>query len=79
MKVTVLCFGMLRDHLPSTADGNRALVDLEGQATVADVVGSLGLPEGQVFAILVDGERGDLGQRLQEGSEVTLMPPFSGG
>ncbi|HEX2235291.1 MAG TPA: MoaD/ThiS family protein [Actinomycetota bacterium] len=79
MKVTVVCFGAMREHLPPYAAGNRADVELDEGADVGDVVDALGAPRRLVFALLVDGRQARLDTSLQDGAEVTLMPPFTGG
>lgn len=79
MKVDVVCFGALREHLPQGASGNRARLELSEGATVGDAVEALGAPRRYVFALLVDGEQGTLETQLHDGAEVTLMPPFAGG
>ena len=79
MKVTIECFGAMREFLPDDADGNRATVEVREGATVGDVVDALGAPRRLVHALLVDEVQGDLGQTLHEGAAVTLMPSFSGG
>lgn len=79
MNVTVVVFGMLRDHLPAEAEGNRARIEVDDGATVMDAATALGVPSGAVFAILVDGEPARRTTILTAGSEVTLMPAFTGG
>jgi molybdopterin converting factor small subunit len=79
VKVTVVCFGAMRDFLPVSAVGNSADLELAEGARVRDVVGALGAPEGLVHALLVDGIASTVDQRLADGAEVTLMPPFTGG
>jgi molybdopterin converting factor small subunit len=79
MKVTVICFGAMRDYLPEGAAGNRAEVDVARDATVADVAAALGAPGRLLHVVLVNGERTDLSKVVKEGDEVTLMPPFAGG
>jgi molybdopterin converting factor small subunit len=79
VKVGVVCFGAMRAHLPPDAAGNRAVIEVGERATVGDAVDSLGAPRALVFAVLVDGCQASLDQPLQEGAEVTLMPPFAGG
>jgi molybdopterin converting factor small subunit len=79
MRVEVLCFGAMRDYLPPGTEGNRAVLELPGGASVADAVERLGAPRRLVFAVLVDGTQASIDQALSEGCEVTLMPPFSGG
>jgi molybdopterin converting factor small subunit len=79
VKVTVVCFGAMREHLPPSAAGNRADVELDEGADVGDLVDALGAPRRLVFALLVDGRQARLDTSLQDGAEVTLMPPFTGG
>jgi molybdopterin synthase sulfur carrier subunit len=79
MVVSVICFGAMRDFLPDHREGNRATVELDADATVADLVDTLGAPQRLVFSVLVDGVQGGLQTRLHDGGEVTLMPPFAGG
>lgn len=79
MKVSLLCFGMLKDHLPEDAAAGRLQLDLPGAPAVRDAVLAAGLPPEKVYAILVDGTQSSLDQRLQDGAEVTLMPQFTGG
>jgi molybdopterin converting factor small subunit len=79
MRVSVICFGSMREHLPATATGNQAEVEVEDAATVGDVVDRLGAPRRLAFSVLVDGVQASLDSPVPEGAEITLMPPFSGG
>jgi molybdopterin converting factor small subunit len=79
MRITVVCFGAMRDHLPPGAQHNRAELDVAETASVGDVVDALGAPRALAFAVLVDGIQTTLDESLAPGSEVTLMPPFAGG
>jgi molybdopterin converting factor small subunit len=78
VKVTVVCFGAMREFLPDPASG-RNDIELAPEGTVRSVVGALGAPERLIHSVLVDGLRADLDQTLEDGAEVTLMPPFAGG
>jgi molybdopterin converting factor small subunit len=78
MKVTVVCFGAMREFLSDPASGRSALRLAPG-GTVRSLVGALGAPEGLIHSVLVDGQRVDLDHELSDGAEVTLMPPFAGG
>ena len=78
MKVTIECFGVMRDYLPDGAEGRVAEIELAG-STVGDLVDALGAPRRLVHAILVDGGRAGLDETLEDGTRVTLMPPFAGG
>lgn len=74
MKITVTCFGSLRDALPR---GERTVaLEVPPGSGVDAITTALGIRPGTVHLTLVDGEEGE---HLRDGSEVTLMPPFSGG
>jgi molybdopterin converting factor small subunit len=79
MRVSVVCFGAMREHLPHGATGNQAVLEVEDAATVGDVVDGLGAPRRLAFSVLVDGVQASLDSRVVEGAEITLMPPFTGG
>lgn len=78
MKVTVVCFGAMREFLPDPSSG-RTDIEIDAGGTVRSVAGALGAPERLIHSALVDGLRADLDQTLEVGAEVTLMPPFAGG
>ena len=79
MKIEVVCFGVMKEYLPDSAQGNRARVDLPDDATVGDAIGKLGAPARLVYAVLVNEDPADVGRKLQEGDQLTLMPQFTGG
>lgn len=79
MKIDVLCFGAFKDYLPAAAVGSSWVAEVPEGATVGDVVDALGAPRTLVFGVLVDGTQSPLDAVVHEGTEVTLMPPFSGG
>jgi molybdopterin converting factor small subunit len=79
MKVKVICYGAMRDYLPSNARDNAALVDLGDGAAVEELMDELGAPRRLAAYVLVNEDRADLGRVLREGDAVTLMPPFTGG
>jgi molybdopterin converting factor small subunit len=79
MVVSVICFGAMRDFLPSGGTGNRAEVEIGDRATVGDLVDALGAPRRLVFSVLVDGVQAHLDTQLSDGGDITLMPPFAGG
>lgn len=78
MRITIVCFGAMREYLPDPSKG-RAETEIEPGGTVSSVIGALGAPERLVHSVLVDGRRTELDHVIHEGAEVTLMPPFAGG
>lgn len=79
MKVTLVCFGALKERLSAGGSRNRVSVEVPVGADVATAAAAIGAYERDLFAVLVNGERCDARKVLREGDEVTLMPPFSGG
>ena len=79
MEVTVVCYGAMRDYLPSNARDNTAAVELRDDAAVGELMDELGAPRRLAAYVLVNEDRADLAQVLREGDAVTLMPPFTGG
>ena len=79
MRVTVTCYGALREYLPPGSVGNSAPVELPENAAVGDLLGALDVPPHVVFVMMVDDHRVESDHPLAEGTTVTLMPPFTGG
>ncbi len=79
MKVTVICFGPLRDYLPDAAEDGRASIELPSGADVEALVVALQMPYRRVYALLVNGQQAAGSTALHDGDQITLMPPFSGG
>ena len=79
MKATIVCFGALRDQLPEGAIGNRARIEFQEGSTAREVAELLGIPERSLHVVLINGEQSREDAVLEDGDEVTLMPPFAGG
>ena len=82
MKVEVRLYGSLRRYRPSEADGPLHLpfaVTLPAGASVDDLGRQLGLTEGLMSAVAVNGEAVENSAILREGDRVGLFPPSAGG
>ncbi|MDQ3956327.1 MAG: MoaD/ThiS family protein [Actinomycetota bacterium] len=79
MRVTVVCFGALREFLPAGSSSNELSLEVPEDTTLREVVQRLAAPTHLVFSALVGDERADLDETLPDGARVTLMPPFTGG
>ena len=86
MQVHILLFGALKDVLArETGSQNMETMDLPDGATVADFLRRFMVeaPEMEKFsgslAVAVNREYASPAHRLQEGDEVALLPPVSGG
>ena len=76
--MTVLYFGVLRYLMA----GSETVVELAGEATVADLMKVLQRQDSSVWnslAVAVNREYAARGTQLQDGDEVALLPPVSGG
>lgn len=50
-----------------------------GGLTVREAMNLVGIPEDEVFVVVVSGKRATLDQALAPGDEVTFVPPVAGG
>ncbi len=84
MRIHVRLFASLRDRFPA-ADRGRAVVELASDATLADLIEQLAIPDRLAQMVLVDGQQAPRknGERvrltLTEGQTVSIFPPVSGG
>ena len=76
--VTVAFFADLRRHLPRGADGPQRY-ELRADATIADLLASIGIPADTDLTAAVDGELARRDSPLHEGAEVMLLSPMEGG
>lgn len=92
MKVSVRVFSFLRESLSiSTNERGEAELELPTGATLKDLFLHLGLDRqikadlfegsvGRAFQVMIDGQViNDFTYKLQEGQQVILFPPMSGG
>jgi len=84
MRIQVRLFASLRDRLPK-ADRGRSEVELDDQASVADLIEWLEIPDALAQIVLVDGlqeprSREERARRiLEDGQTVSIFPPVAGG
>lgn len=79
LKITMVCLGGMRRYLPDPVMKDGISLELPDVADVAQALKAVGASPCDVFSVLVDGRRAQLGTSLHDGAEVVLMPPFSGG
>ncbi|MGI6037977.1 MAG: MoaD/ThiS family protein [Limnochordia bacterium] len=77
MQVMVKLFGMMRDRFES----DKLTLELAEGATLADARQALGIKEEEegYLITMVNGKYAQLEHPLQDGDEITLFPPVSGG
>ena len=72
--IKILFFGAVADKL-----GKRS-VDVEASLSLAELIAQLGCADMQPLLVAVNQEQiQDMDYIMQDGDEVALMPPFSGG
>ena len=91
MQIQVQLFSILRDCLPPDSERGQATVTLLQGATIADLVTHLGIDQHLGYdaaeltsranwQVMVSGQfELDMGRVLQDGDEVGIFPPVSGG
>lgn len=79
MKVEVQLFATLADYLPAGASGDSVILDVPMATTVADLMRSLGIPDGLECLTVVNGRDAPHEFRLAEGDVLSLFPPLAGG
>jgi molybdopterin converting factor small subunit len=78
IRVSVILSAALRRRLPESSDGPRHYT-LAAGATLADLLGAVGLDAATDLTAAVDGELAERGTPLRDGAEVMLLAPMEGG
>jgi molybdopterin converting factor small subunit len=82
IQVQVKLYGLLRQQLPESADGDAHRpfsVPLRAGATAGDLLEALAIARQKVSGLAVNGQAAGPGSLLQNGDLVRLFPPSSGG
>ncbi|MEW6032600.1 MAG: MoaD/ThiS family protein [Bacillota bacterium] len=76
--VRVKAIGYLAVHLPDGGPVDLS-VPVGGSPTAGEVMRLVGIPEDEVFLVIVNGRRVRREHRLVPGDEVVFVPPVAGG
>jgi len=84
MRVTVKLYAGLQDYLPTEADANSTLLDIDDDTTVHQLINRFHVPRHEVHLILLNGIFVEPGARdsaglLKEGDTLAVWPPVAGG
>jgi len=79
ISIQVKLFATLRRQYPDLGIGEAMSVAVPDEATIADLVERLNLPDGQVKVVFVNGTIRQKDHGLSEGDEVGIFPPVGGG
>jgi thiamine biosynthesis protein ThiS len=77
LDIKLQLYSILREKLPPEAKG-RAVLQMEEDATLADLLGELDISRRVVISVNGDHES-DRSRRLQDGDEVKIFSSISGG
>ncbi len=79
MNVDVALFASLSQFQPDGQGGRHARkLELADGVTIADVIGSLGLPD-QPRVVFVNSRHAEETAELHEGDRLAIFPPVAGG
>lgn len=79
MRIQVRLNASLRRYIPEGVGESPFELEVDPGATVADVMGLLGVPAEQTHMATVGGQQVELSQTVVEGQEVSFFPPLAGG
>ena len=79
MTVTVKLFATLTKYLPPGSEKKTTTLTFQHDATTDDIITRLGVPDGHVHLILIDGKHASKGSPLHDGAVVSCFPPIAGG
>lgn len=82
LKVEVKLYGLLRSYRPANAAGaphHPFSLEAAAGVTAVHLATQLGIEEGLVTAVAINGEAAELDTVLQDGDQISLFPPSAGG
>ncbi|WP_027365387.1 MoaD/ThiS family protein [Desulfotruncus alcoholivorax] len=79
MLVEVRLFSGLEKYLTGKRFGEPVPVELNEGETIKGLLKQMGIPEKDVFNILVDGRHQSLDYTVKGGERISLFPPVGGG
>jgi molybdopterin converting factor small subunit len=78
MKIKISAYGILKSYL---GQGSVTAIDKEisPSRSIKEIISEIGIPDGMVMMIAVNDQQKDLNYVPQEGDDIKLIPPISGG
>ncbi len=78
MRVKVKVFATLGRYIAGRAPGEPFDIELSDGATLAELLGRIGVPQDEVKVAFVNARARSLDWRLQAEDEVGIFPPIAG-
>ena len=82
MKIRLRLFTTLQEHLPPGSNSSEALIELPDDATIPDVLETVGVPLNLAHILFVNGRHvlcpKLTSHRLQDGDTLAALPPIGG-
>ncbi len=79
MKAEIRLFASFTEHLPPTAEGQKAELELKEGTTIRDVLEKQGVPLDVVKLVFANGVKEQMDYIIQEGDRIGAFPPVAGG
>ncbi|MBM7853980.1 sulfur carrier protein ThiS [Desulfohalotomaculum tongense] len=79
MLLEVRLYSGLEKYVENAQYGKPIQVELPEGATVKQLLDKLGIPQEQVFSVLVNGTHYNCSDVMEDGDRVALFPPVGGG
>ena len=78
MKIKNTAYGILRSYL---GQGSVTILEKEisQPKSIKEIVGELGIPDGMIMMVAVNDQQKNIDYITQEGDDIKLIPPISGG
>jgi len=78
MKIKITAYGILRSYL-----GQGSVTTLEKEISqpksIKEIASEIGIPDGMIMMVAVNDQQKDFDYVPQEGDDIKLIPPISGG
>ncbi|MBI5778055.1 MAG: MoaD/ThiS family protein [Planctomycetes bacterium] len=78
MKIKITAYGILRSYL-----GQGSVTTLEKEISrpkpIKEIAGEMGIPDGMIMMVAVNDQQKDFDYVPQDGDDIKLIPPISGG
>ena len=78
MKIKITAYGILRSYLGHVSV---TVIDKEinSPKSIKEIISEMGIPDGMVMMVAINDQQKDFNYVPQDGDDIKLIPPISGG